>query len=221
MEASKLEEACVVVKSLEEDLQFAHKKEIPQRLMNLLKGCIACFLEKHESPQFLASIDRFYDKLASLLKLILKTLIQTHDAGDLKRAEENEVVSRMCVYLGEVLEHREKTALSHHLPKNLRNVQQASNFYLKAINTHPHVGGFYSRLAELTAFNGDLFSACYWAMRAETCEQPEERNEILAKKLAEQTEETKKRAKLEFKDANEGLMSLSLHLVAYHNQKSA
>ena len=53
----------------------------------------------------------------------------------------------MCVYHAEVLEHREKIAHTYNLNKNIKNIQQASNFYLKAINTYPYVGSFYSRLA--------------------------------------------------------------------------
>ena len=51
-------------------------------------------------------------------------------------------------------------------------MQQVSNFYLKAIAIYPYNGSFYSRLAVMTAFNNDLFSAYYWSMRAETCEKP-------------------------------------------------
>lgn len=113
-----------------------------------------------------------------------------------------------------MLEHREKKAHFYNLPKNMKNIQAASNFYLKAINIYPYVGTFYSRLAELTAYNGDLFSACYWSMRAETCEIPEGKNQVLVEKLNEQAN---KKISKEFKDVGEGLMNLSLHLVVYHS----
>lgn len=81
-----------------EDLEFSLKKDIPQRLMNLIKLYISSYLDKHDQDTFLRNIDPFYNKLSSIIKTILRVLIQNYDASSLVRVEKNQVISRMCAY---------------------------------------------------------------------------------------------------------------------------
>lgn len=48
----------------------------------------------------MSGIDKFYEKQFSMMKSLVKVLLEKHDEQKLEKFEPNQVISKICVYYG-------------------------------------------------------------------------------------------------------------------------